>query len=311
MLLGIAFRSDQQGGSAVHHARRVAGMVNVVHLAFDLRVLAGDHVAIGVALVVDRDVHVHVEHGFQAGEAFHRRLRTRELFMVERQCSVHVVNRHDRLVEAAFGDGAGGALLADDGELVNGLAVDAFQRRDRIGADALLRLRMAGAQAQVAHVHGRRGFRISGGRGVAHHFAAAGDDAIFHAGHDLRGRQRDGGDARAAETVERDAGRLDVEAGIERGHAAHVGALRAALAGGAPDDVVDRGGVELVAVAQRAEHRRGEVLRVHVGEGALANFANAARGADGVNDIGFGHDESPCVDGPSAGGVAEFCFTRT
>ena len=71
-----------------------------------------------------------------------------------------------------------------------------------------------------------------------------------------------------------------VVAGVERGHAAEVAALLADLRAGAPDDVVDVGGVEVVALGERPQHRGGEVLRVEVGERALAVLADA-RGACG------------------------------
>ena len=64
------------------------------------------------------------------------------------------------------------------------------------------------------------------------------------------------GDPAAAEAVERDAAGLDVVAGVERRHPAHVAALQADLRRAAPDDVVDLGGVEIVAVLERLEHRR-------------------------------------------------------
>ncbi len=55
---------------------------------------------------------------------------------------------------------------------------------------------------------------------------------------------------------------LDVVAGVERRHAAQIAALLAALGAGAPDDVVDVGGVEVVALGQRLQHRGAQVLRM-------------------------------------------------
>src|SRR3546814_10707442 len=80
-----------------------------------------------------------------------------------------------------------------------------------------------------------------------------------------------------------------VKARRQRRHAAEVAALLAVLRRGRPDDVVDRRGVELIAVADRCEHGCGVVLRVEVRKSALAGLADPARGADGVDDIGFGH----------------------
>ena len=65
------------------------------------------------------------------------------------------------------------------------------------------------------------------------------------------------------------------------------------LRAGAPDDVVDVGGVEAVALDQRLEHGAPEVLRVQVRERALALLADAPRRAAGVDDEGVGHGRSP------------------
>ena len=75
-----------------------------------------------------------------------------------------------------------GALLADEGEGVHVLAGDAFQGGDGVGAHALVRLRVLGAQAKVAAIHEGRVLRVGRGRGVAHHLRAACDDQVFHAG---------------------------------------------------------------------------------------------------------------------------------
>ncbi len=77
---------------------------------------------------------------------------------------------------------------------------------------------------------------------------------------------------------------LHVVAGVERGHAAEVAALLAHLRAGAPHDVVDVGGVEPVALDERGEHRRRQVLGMEMGEGALPLLADAPRGAAGVDD---------------------------
>jgi len=70
---------------------------------------------------------------------------------------------------------------------------------------------------------------------------------------------------------------------------AEVSALRAALAARAPDDVVNRGRIELVALGEGLQHGGCQLLRVDMSKGALANFANAARCAAGVDNIGFSH----------------------
>ena len=89
--------------------------------------------------------------------------------------------------------------------------------------------------------------------------------------------------------VERRPARLDVIARIERRHPPEIAALLATLSRGRPDDVVDVPGVERVALGNRFQHGRGEVLRVHVRERALARFTDPARGTDGVDDQSLGH----------------------
>jgi hypothetical protein len=96
------------------------------------------------------------------------------------------VDGHQALVEPAVADRVVGALLALIGERVEGFARDVLERRDGVGADALMRLRMMGAQAQVASVHEGRRFR-SRWLPCRHHLGAARDHEIFHAGHDAGG----------------------------------------------------------------------------------------------------------------------------
>ena len=68
------------------------------------------------------------------------------------------------------------------------------------------------------------------------------------------------------------------------------------LGGGAPDDVVDVGRVDVVALGERLEHRRGQLLRMDLRRARPCRFADAARRAAGVDDPGFGHGVAPgCV----------------
>src|SRR3546814_4603392 len=92
-------------------------------------------------------------------------------------------------------------------------------------------------------------------------------------------------DPAATKTIECRATRLGVKARRQRRHAAEVAALLAVLRRGRPDDVVDRRGVEIIAVADRCEHGCGEVLRVEVRKSTLAGLADPARGAAGGDDI--------------------------
>src|SRR3546814_9993300 len=77
--------------------------------------------------------------------------------------------------------------------------------------------------------------------------------------------------AMAAEAVKRDAADGLVIAGVERRHAAHVATLLALLRAGAPDHVIDIARVETVALVNRLQHGRGQMLRMHVRERALAD----------------------------------------
>ena len=227
--------------------------------------------------------------------------------MVEGDGAVVVVHRDEAALEAALLDRLGGALLRLEGEVVERLAGDAFQRGDGVAADALVRLRVDRAQVGVAGVHERRQAGHAVRRVGRHHVGAAGDDDVLEARRDHAGGEVRRGDAAAAEAVERDAARLDVVAGVERAHAAEVAGLRAGLVARAPDDVVDLGGVEVVALGDRRQHRRGEALRMQVGERTLAGLADAARRAAGVDDQGFRHVVFPFEWHWSSGGRSSTC----
>ena len=56
--------------------------------------------------------------------------------------------------------------------------------------------------------------------------------------------------------------------------------LLAALRAGAPDHVVDLGGVELVALGQRPQHGDAQLLRMDLRQRALADLADAPRRAE-------------------------------
>ena len=106
------------------------------------------------------------------------------------------------------------------------------------------------------------------------------------------GRHVDAGDAGTAETIERDAAGADVIARVERRHPAEIAALRTALGTGAPDDVLDVGGIDPGAVGQRPQHRRAELLRMNACQRALAGLADAPRRSACVDDPGVSHDVS-------------------
>ena len=207
--------------------------------------------------------------------------------MVERQGAVEVEHGHQAPVEAAFLDGDGGAPLRLGRVRVERPPVDALHRGDGVGAHALVRLRVDLLEVRVVGAHRQEALL-----GQRHHLGAAADDEVLVTGHHHRRGEVVGRDARAAEAVEGHAAGAHVVAGVERGHAAEVAALLAHLRAGAPDDVVDVGGVEAVALDERPQHGCREVLRVQVRERALALLADAARRAARVDDESVGHGGS-------------------
>jgi hypothetical protein len=169
------------------------------------------------------------------------------------------------------------------------------------------------AQAQVAVVHERQaGEAAHVGLVGRHHLGAAGDDHVLHAGHDRHGPEVRGGDARAAEPVERDAAGGDGEAGVERGHAPEVAALGADLGAGAEDDVVDVGGVQIVALGDGGQHRRPEALRVGRRQRSLPHLADPPRRAAAVDDPGVTHVFGPSFpsDVVRSSGLGPVCPAR-
>jgi hypothetical protein len=292
--LGGVGAGDEDGGSAVDHARAVAGVVHVRDLEVGV---AGQHEALQRgALLVEREVGHAGERRCQLREALERGLRAGELLAVKREGAVLLVDGHEALGKATFGDSASSTLLRLERERIERLARDALHRGDGIGRHTLMGLRVLRTEPHVAGIHQRAAHVLLGGaerRVQRHHLAAAGDDHVLHARHHVGRGKVGGGDARTAETVEGDTRGLRVVAGVEQRHAGEVAALGAHLIGRAEDDVVDGGGVEIVAVADGAEHRGGQLLRVDVGKGTLADLADATGGAAGVDDPGFGHGRSP------------------
>src|SRR3546814_19602649 len=96
-------------------------------------------------------------------------------------------------------------------------------------------------------------------------------------------------DPAATKTIECRATRLGVKARRQRRHAAEVAALLAVLRRGRPDDVVDRRGVEIIAVADRCENGCGEELGGEARKSAVPGLAYPAWGEDGAGYKVFGH----------------------
>jgi len=94
--------------------------------------------------------------------------------------------------------------------------------------------------------------------------------------------------ARGAEAVDLHAGGGEVPAGLDRRHLGQHRTLFAHRRDDAHDDVVHRGGVEAVALLQLGQQAGEQRDRLDLVQAAVF-FALAARGAQGVEHIGFGH----------------------
>ena len=71
------------------------------------------------------------------------------------------------------------------------------------------------------------------------------------------------------------------------------------------------GGVELVALGEGLEHGGRQMLRVAVGQRALAGLADAARRAAGVDDVGVAHGLLQCLRGGAHGSARACCRAVT
>jgi len=281
-------------------------MVDVLDL--EVRVLLGDHLAEGEPVGVELDVGDPPEARLQGGQLVGGGTGTGVLLVVEQEVALGVEDGDEALVEAPLGDGRGRAGLRGLGQLVEGPAGDALERGDGVGGHALVGLGPQGPQVLVARVDEEAATLHLVGPVGGHELGATGDHAVLEAGHDRRGGQVDGGDPGAAVAVEGDAARVHVVAGVERGHAAEVTTLGADLAAGAPDDVVHVGGAQVVPLGQRPQDGGTDELGVLVGQGPLADLAEAPRRADGVDDPCFRHCGAPwLVRGParSADGASD------
>ena len=187
-------------------------------------------------------------------------------------------------------DGGRRPLLALKAELIDILPRDALERRHRIRANALVRLRVLGAQTKIAIVHHER--PLAAPAFHRHHLGTAGDNQILRARHDRIRRHVDAGDAGTAEPVQRDAAGAHVIAGVERRHPAEVAALRTALRTGAPNNVVDISSIDTGAIRQRAQYRCAQLLRMNPCERTLAGLANASRRPACIDDQRVNHGVS-------------------
>ena len=242
------------------------------------------HLAIGQAGIEIGQVHEVGKHRRQFTQLFCRGGGAGEFFVRQGQGTIILVNGDQALGEALFGQGYTGATLAFRRKRVQGGTAVAFFGRDNVRRDADVDLGEHFPQVQVPAIQGAQQtlFLL-----VGHHFHATGHHQVFHAGHDGCRRHVDGSDAAAAETVDGHAGRADVISGIQGCHAGDTLALLQVLVITADDDVVDLGGVQVVALRQCLEHGGHQALGVDFPQGALALFADAAGGAGHVDDPGF------------------------
>ena len=198
----------------------------------------------------------------------------------------------------------GGAALALDRQRVGVVAAEAVLGGDDVGRDAL---RHEIDPHRKARVDGdRRSVRPHGD--ATHHLDAAGDVGVPGTGPDLVGGEVHRLHARGAEAVDREPGDALVEIRGQHGGAREAAALFADLGDVAPDHVLDRVAVEIVALLQRVQGQRREPQRGHLVQGAVL-AALAPRRADGVVDIGVGHrvssvlpDVTPGPQGSRASG---------
>ena len=183
--------------------------------------------------------------------------------------------------EEAFLLGAGGALLADQGIFVLGLAADLVALGDDLGG--------------FAHHHVDAGILLfDRGAGIvvandeADGFHAAADGGLGAFTYDLVSCHGDGLQTGRAEAVHRDSGGRNREAGVQRRNARDVVALHSVGLAAAQNHVFDFFGIELRGLAQDIlDAMGGEVLGPRHVEGAAKRFGKAGA-RTGYYD-GFSH----------------------
>ena len=239
---------------------------------------------------------IEARHGFahrgkgrrEAAERLHVGLRTHVLVMIEDDFTNDIADADHAVLEAPFGPGARGALLAFHGIGIDIAARETIFGGDQIGTDTLRR--------EIGLVGDRRVHRPGAAIGphwhAAHAFDAAADGEHRFAGHHLGRCHVDGFQPRGTETVDLYAsGGLRI-IGIEHGNAGDIAALFAHRRNTAEDHIIDIRRIDAGAVAHRLQHLgakldRGDLVQLAV----LA--ALATRRADGIIDIGFDHGHSP------------------
>ena len=169
------------------------------------------------------------------------------------------------------------------------LAADPPPGRDLLGAQSLMDEVEPFVQGRSVGVTGPVLGRRPDGH-PAHRLDPAADDDVHGAGHDRLGGEVDGLLRRATLPVDRRAGHRVGEARSQGGVAPDVHGLLAHGHGAAHDDVLDEGGVQVVALDEGLERRGGEVHGVPARQLAVAP---PHRGAYRVDDDGVGHARPP------------------
>ena len=221
----------------------------------------------------------HDEGRFERGERLHVGVGAHVLVMIENGHAVDVAHGRDGLGETSFLPGLRGALLGLDRIGVYIVARETILCGDEIGRHAL--------RHEIGR-NGRRGIDRPGAAfrshaDAAHALHAAADRHVVLAGHDLRGGEVHGVEARGAEAVDLHARHVIAVPGDQRGDARDVGAGFADRIDAAENDVVDQFRVEFVAVLERAQRARGELQRRDFMQRAV-RLAATARRAHGVVD---------------------------
>ena len=151
---------------------------------------------------------------------------------------------HQGLVESALLQRDSRAPLAFQRKGIQLGPAEIFFRRNNVCGDAHIELGIESTQIFVARIQREwRCFAAS----IGHHLYAAGDDEVFHSGHDVCGGQIDCGNTAAAKAIQRYPGSSGRKARIQRCHTTDAGTLFLELATARHNDVVNLFGFEITA----------------------------------------------------------------
>ncbi len=177
------------------------------------------------------------------------------LVFIEQGDSVDVLHFQNRMVEAAFAPGCRGALLALDRIGVDVVAGEAVFGRDQIRGNPLRHEIMRDRNGRID------GPGAAGGADAdpAHQLDAAADRHVLLSGHDLRGGEIHRVETGGTEAIDLNARHAVAITGDQRRRACDIGTGLADWIDDAHHNVVDQGGIEIVAVLDRAQRLAGEI----------------------------------------------------